>query len=94
MPLHGLPDSGANHDHAPSGKVSEATAYRRARHVVHPGGAGPGRTSAMLPLAPAWLPPVKLKLSVAAAQLWKASVAVPTATVFGGGVVGTSKRRR
>ena len=37
---------------------------------------------------PLELPPVKLKLNVAVEQLWKASVAVPTMTLFG--VVGAS----
>jgi hypothetical protein len=44
----------------------------------------------MVPLAPALLPPVKLKVSVAAVQLWNASVAAPTTTLFGGGVLGAS----
>jgi len=43
------------------------------------------RRSAIVSLAPALLPPVKLYVSVAALQLWNVSTAVPTIVVLGGG---------
>src|SRR5206468_1010802 len=59
-------------------------------HIVHPGGIGPTRVNAIVPVAPALLPPVKVNVSVAAEQLWNASVALPTATLCGSGTVGAS----
>ena len=51
-------------------------------HYVQLGGAGPTRLKLMTPDNPLLDPPEKVKVKVAAEQLWNAIVPVPTATVF------------
>jgi hypothetical protein len=51
--------------------------------VAQPGGTGPIRLKSIIPEAPLLLPPVKVKFSVALAQLGNVIVPVPTATVLG-----------
>ncbi len=46
------------------------------------------RERLIVPDAPLLLPAVKLKVNVALVQLWNASVPLPTATVFGAGLLG------
>ena len=46
------------------------------------------RLNARVPDMPALLPPLKLKFNCAVVQLANETVAVPTATVDGGGIVG------
>ena len=60
-------------------------------HGTHPAGTGPTRVSASVPDLPAADPPLKLKVSVAFAQLGNASVPVPTTWLAGGGMLGASK---
>lgn len=64
---------------------------RGGRGQTQPFGTGPTRFSAMVPDEPLLVPPVKVKLNVAAEQLGKASVPVPTATVCGPGTAAWSK---